>query len=219
MKSMDFGEQLLQEVLSEQSGKNEKPSSRAPMVQGELPAPMIKHWLNFAVYYERSAVSFIGGWLKDTTEMDALANLANQIRDEAKHYRWLLKFMPEYGMSPDQLEVPPSWSFLMEEYYPRLETTIERLAAHNIAAECGALGFMEFHLDRFPLQLRDYVARITRDEHYHVTFGKNLLSRYCKTEEQRQLARKAIKESMHHMGVARKSFVAAAPQPVLEKAH
>ena len=108
MKSETFADQLLLEVLAEQDEKNEKLGSIAAS-GGELPVPVVKHWLNFAVYYERSAVSFIGGWLKDTSEADALANFASQIRDEAKHYRWLLKFMPEYDMSPDQLDVPDSW--------------------------------------------------------------------------------------------------------------
>jgi len=209
MDDSKFVEQLMQEVYSEQTDKNEKLSYISAQSGGLLPEPVVKHWLNFAVYYERSAVSFIGGWLKDTHETTALSNFANQIRDEAKHYRWLAKFMPDYGMMPEAFTPPDAWKFLMEEYYPSLETSIERLAAHNIAAECGALGFMEFHLDRFPPKLRDYVNRIIRDEHYHVTFGKNLLAKYCKTDGEQELARRAIRESMQHMRNARESFVSA----------
>ncbi len=59
--SNDFIDNLLDELTSLRL----KDMHRVPFESESalLPDFVIKHWLNFAVYYERTAVSFIGGWL------------------------------------------------------------------------------------------------------------------------------------------------------------
>lgn len=133
-------------------------------------------------------------------------HFAHQIEDEANHYRWLkrhlLTYIKEYDFVP-----PPEWRFLMDEYYPNLPSLIERLAAHNLAAEIGALGFAEFYFDRFPQEIQLTLTKLLKDERYHISFGKRLLDKYCKTATQKEIATKAAFESLKHMKKAREVFV------------
>lgn len=172
-----------------------------------FPKDIIMHWLNFAVYYERAAVSFIGEWMRTIEEDDALHYFSRQLRDEAKHYRMLKKHLIELGGNFDLFNAPSEWTFLMDDYYPNLSTLVERLAAHNIAAETGALGFLEYGFHKFPENIRATVAEVIKDEKYHVAFGSKLLRKYCRTDEQKQLAETAMLESLQHMQRAREVFV------------
>lgn len=172
-----------------------------------LSSSIIKHWLNFAVYYEKAAAVFIGEWLKTTTEDDAFVHFAHQVEDEANHYRWLKNHLRQYSNSVDRFIPPQEWRFLMQDYYPKLPTLIERLAAHNIAAETGALGFSEFYFDRMPEEIKTTLEKVIKDERYHVSFGKRLLDKYCNTESKRKLARETAYSSMKYMFNARSVFV------------
>lgn len=172
-----------------------------------LSSDLIKHWLNFAVYYERAAVVFIGGWLKTTEETDALVHFSHQIEDEANHYRWLKQHLSCYVDDVNAFAPPLEWKFLMEDFYPNLPTLIERLAAHNIAAETGAMGFAEFYFNRFPDPIKITMKKVLRDERYHIAFGKRLLNKYCKSEADKNLARSSAYASLQHMRKAREVFV------------
>lgn len=185
----------------------------APQIESEIceeslfSEAVIKHWLNFAVYYERAAVSFIGEWMRSIEEVDALKYFSHQIEDECNHFRWLNRHLVQYGGDYATFKPPKEWAFLMDEYYPKLPTLIERLAAHNIAAETGALGFLKYGLNKFPKNIRETVVKVIKDEQYHVSFGVKLLRKYCITDEHKQLARQATLESLAHMQNAREVFV------------
>lgn len=205
--SRDFIDDLLDEI---NFTRDEAPVIDHNQKEEALfPDVVIKHWLNFAVYYERAAVSFIGEWMRSIEEIDALKYFSRQIGDECNHFRWLNEYLNEYGGDYKTFDVPDEWRFLMEEYYPKLDTLIERLAAHNIAAETGALGFLEYGLNKFPIRIRETVAKVIKDERLHVSFGIKLLRKYCITDEDKALARKAALESLAHMQTAREVFVAA----------
>ncbi|MGG2119879.1 ferritin-like domain-containing protein [Bacillus bombysepticus] len=206
MDSKEFVDKLWDEIMEEQE-KREKNISLQDAETEELPEHVIKHWLNFAVYYEKAATHFIGGWLKTTKESDALVNFAYQIEDEANHYMWLGKHLKDYVDDIDAFEPPKEWRYLMEEYYPGLDHLVERLAAHNIASESAVLGFMEFALERFPEPIRQTVERVSKDEKFHVSFGRTLLKKYCTTPELQERAYKATKEAMKLMKEARGVFV------------
>ncbi|MGX4607792.1 hypothetical protein [Priestia sp. JNUCC 25] len=204
--SKTFVEKLMEEVTNDQIEKAEKITLE--LEEGEeLPEFVIKHWLNFAVYYEKAATYFIGDWLKSTKEVDALVNFAHQIEDEANHYVWLRKHLADYVPNPDSFVPPKEWQYLMEEYYPGLEHLVERLAAHNIASESSVLGFMEFAQNRFPESIKKTVEKVAKDELFHVSFGKKLLEKYCTTPELQERAYKATREAMEIMKNARKVFV------------
>lgn len=203
MNSIDFVDKLLAEIDSIRLEQKQ-------ILAGEsknLPDAVIKHWLNFAVYYERAAVSFIGGWLATTDDNDALMYFSHQIEDECNHYRWLLKHLQEYSTNLNEFSPPTEWRFLMEEYYPNLKSLIERLAAHNLASETGAIGFMEFNLDKFPEAIRHTVTKVLKDERYHASFGIKLLKQYCINKKTQDKARKAALDSMMYMAKAREVFV------------
>ncbi|MBL7566133.1 ferritin-like domain-containing protein [Staphylococcus saccharolyticus] len=207
--SETFVEKLYEMVMEDQKDKGEKLTidTGDSNEKEELSPFIIKHWLNFAVYYEKAATHFIGGWLKTTEKSDALVDFAHQIEDEANHYVWLRKYLADYVENPDDFTPPREWVYLMEEYYPGLKTLEERLAAHNIASESAALGFMEFALDRLPEKMKKTIDKISKDEFFHVTFGKTLLKKYCVTEEEQQRAYDATVEAMRIMREAREVFV------------
>lgn len=168
---------------------------------------VIRHWLNFAVYYERTAVSFIGGWLAGVNDEEILHHYTHQIEDECNHFRWLKKHLHRYGGNYDAFEPPKEWKFLMETYYPGLEHVIEQLAAHNLAAETGVLGFMEFGFNRFPEPIKKTLTTVIKDETYHVSFAIKLLRKYCTTPALQEMARRKALESLEYMQRAREVFV------------
>lgn len=168
---------------------------------------LIKHWLNFAVYYEKQASIFIGHWLKTTVEDDAFVSFAHQIEDEANHYRWLKAHLADYTDCVDSFQPPEEWSFLMEEFYPKLPTLVERLSAHNIAAETGALGFSEMYFGNMPKKIQATMEKVIKDEKFHISFAKRLLNKYCDSDEKRKKAIDAAKLSLQYMEKAREAFV------------
>lgn len=205
MDSRIFVKELMKEIFE----AHEKKRDILPIgsEQEEMPFELLKHWLNFAVYYERAAVAFIGGWIKDYKQPDVIINFAHQIEDEANHYVWLKRHLDSFNINHDEFSPPEEWRYLMEEYYPSLPHLVERLAAHNIASETGVLGFMEFNLNKFPPDIKKTVDKVYKDEKYHVTFGKQLLIKYCINEELQKKAREATYEALSLMQKAREIFV------------
>lgn len=206
MEGEDFVKRLLAEI-DEYRGTSTTvlPDTE---ISDQFSPDIIKHWLNFAVYYERASVIFISGWMKTTLEDDLLLNFAHQIEDECNHYRWLKKHLQSYvGADIHQFVPPPEWKMLMEEFYPNLQHTVERLAAHNLASETGAIGFLEYGFNRFPDDINRTVKRVLKDERYHVSFGCRLLAKYCNTKQLQDKARAATFNAMQLMLKARDVFV------------
>lgn len=204
ISSTDFVDNLLNEM---QAIRDQDTHTVTEDAQSLLPEFIIKHWLNFAVYYERAAVSFIGGWLRNVKDEEALHHFSHQIEDECNHFRWLKKHLQHYGGDYSTFNAPREWSFLMESYYPRLDNVIEQLAAHNLAAETGVLGFMSFSFHRFPEEIKKTLTTVIKDETYHVSFACKLLRKYCTTQKLQDLARRSALESLEYMQKAREVFV------------
>lgn len=206
MNGEQFAKALLDEVMAEHAAK-ERMIPKGLDEGDELPLPILKHWLNFAVYYERSSAAFIGGWLKTTPEPDALVLFAHQVEDEANHYSWLLEHQLEVSPEAASFTPPKEWRELMEEYYPGLDHIVDRLSAHNIASETAALGFLEYNVNRFPARMRKTVEKVAADEKYHVSFGMKLLAKYCNTPELQARARASTFDALARMRRARAVFV------------
>jgi len=205
LSGREFVTSLMRDVESAMQRNN---GVMPPGMDGpELPEPILRHWLNFAVYYEKAATAFIGGWLRTTNEPDALMQLAHQIEDEANHFVWLNKHLLEYGVAASSFTPPKEWAHLMEVFYPGLEHLVERLAAHNIASETGALGFMEYNMTKFPPAIRATVEKVSKDEKFHVAFGRRLLAKYCTTPELQERARRSTQDALNLMSAARRVFV------------
>jgi rubrerythrin len=205
MTGPEFVESLLAEV--EAAMASNRDITPPGLDQAELPPYIVRHWLNFAVYYEKAATVFIGGWMKTTDAPDAVVHLAHQIEDEANHYSWLREHLLEFDDKAADFVPPKEWRRLMEEFYPGLDHLVERLAAHNIASEIGALGFMEFNMAKFPPHIRATVEKVCNDEKYHVAFGKQLLGKYCTTPALQAQARAATQEALSLMRAGREVFV------------
>lgn len=210
MDSKIFVKNLIEDIKQEQRKNDDiilKEKEKSSSNKEELSPFLIKHWLNFAVYYERAATYFIGGWIKGVKKQDVLINYAHQLKDEANHFVWLKKHLNEYGIDHEDFDPPQEWKFLMEDYYPNLTELVEQLAAHNIASEMGVLGFLEFNLDRFPKKINETVKKVYKDELYHVTFAKRLLIKYCTDEKSQNKAKNAANEALILMKKAREVFV------------
>jgi rubrerythrin len=206
MNGQDFVNHLLTEI-NKFRGNSEETISDDHVHDG-FSEEIIKHWLNFAVYYEKASVMFISGWMKTTYEDDLLLNFSHQIEDECNHYRWLKRHLSKYmGPNNNNFQPPAEWKFLMEEFYPSLGHAVERLAAHNIASETGAIGFLEYGLNHFPKDLKTTVEKILKDEHYHVSFGCRLLAKYCESKDLQERAYTATLQAMEFMTKARNVFV------------
>lgn len=205
MKGRDFVNSLIEEI--EDTAFRKKGSVVSQTSKQEISAEVIKNWLNFAVYYERCSAAFVGGWLQTTEQDDVFHHFAHQVEDEANHYRWLKRLLGNYGASENAFVPPPTWKYLMEIYYPNLESVVERLAAHNIASETGAIGFMEYGYETFPLEVKKIVRLVMKDEKYHVSFGSKLLAKYCTTKNLQKLARDSAYFALENMEKARDEFI------------
>ncbi|MCF2970641.1 ferritin-like domain-containing protein [Synechococcus sp. Nb3U1] len=153
------------------------------------PRERLIEWLSFQTYYEYQAILFISKWLQDTPETDALVLLCHQIEDESNHFRWLNRHLEALGASLQEWEPIPEIKAWVETFYGSLTDTISRLAAHNLAGESGACRSFESILPHLPLDLQKTMRKIMPDEQFHLNLGRQILSRYCTTEEQKARAR------------------------------
>ncbi|MCJ2542197.1 ferritin-like domain-containing protein [Thermostichus vulcanus] len=153
------------------------------------PKERLIEWLSFQTYYEYQAILFISRWLQDTPETDALVLLCHQIEDESNHFRWLNRHLEAMGASLQDWQPLPEIKAWVETFYGSLPDTISRLAAHNLAGESGACRSFASILPHLPPDLQKTMRKIMPDEQFHLNLGRQILSRYCKTDEQKARAR------------------------------
>ena len=141
-------------------------------------------YLSFQAYYELRAAQFIGRWLADTPERDALVLLAQQVEDEANHHEYCMRALARRGVtSLDGWKPEPEWEEWIDVWYPSGADTIERVAAHNLTGELGACqAFLEIK-PRLPADVQKTFDRIIPDEQFHLKLGRQLIEKYCVTED------------------------------------
>jgi len=143
-------------------------------------------WLSFQAYYELRACQFIGGWLATTPEPDALILLAQQVEDEALHYEYCMRALARRGVtSLDDWTPEPEWEEWIDVWYPSGDTTIERVAAHNLTGELGACQAFVQIRPRLPEDVQKAFDRIIPDEQFHMKLGRRVIQRHCVTEDDR----------------------------------
>ncbi len=156
-----------------------------PMSEREL-----VEYLCFQAYYELRASQFIGGWLADTPERDALVLLAQQVEDEAQHHEYFMRALERRGIdSLDGWRPEPEWEAWIDGWYPSGADTLERVAAHNLAGEIGACQAFEEISPRLPADVQRTLERVIPDERFHLKLGRTLIDRYCRTEGDRERVR------------------------------
>ena len=150
-------------------------------------------YLSFQAYYELRAAQFIGRWLSDTPERDAFVLLAQQVEDEANHYEYCMRALARRGVtSIDTWRPEPEWEEWIDVWYPSGADTIERVAAHNLTGELGACqAFLEIK-PRLPEDVQKTFDRIIPDEQFHMRLGRQIIEKYCTTDEARDRVRRRV---------------------------
>ena len=183
-------------LVEELSAMREAVSVEEKSFGGEqlMEGPELREWLKFQAWYEQQAAHFIGSWLKHTHEDDAFIGLCQQVADEGKHYKLLISHLRSMGDSLDGWEPEPEYVDWVVDFYASGEDTIERVAAHNITGELGALQAFETLMPRIPENTQRVLNKILPDEKFHVQLGRMVVERYATTvDAQRRVRARVIK--------------------------
>lgn len=158
--------------------------------------PELIEYLSFQAYYEKRAAEFIGRWLADTPERDAFVLLAQQVEDEANHYEYCMRALARRGVTSLDGWVPePEWEEWIDVWYPSGADTIERVSAHNLTGELGACqAFLEVR-PRLPEDVQKVFDRIIPDERFHMHLGRQVIERYCLTDDDRARVRARVEHT------------------------
>lgn len=158
-----------------------------PMEGAEL-----REWVAFQAWYERQAAEFIGAWLAEVTEEDVFYSLTRQIADEGKHHHLFVQHLAELGGSLDDWEPEPEWVEWIQVWYPAGDDTLEKVAAHNIAGELGAIQAFEDLRPRLPAATQAVLDKVTPDERFHVLIGRRTVERYATTADAQDRVRARV---------------------------
>jgi hypothetical protein len=141
-------------------------------------------WLKFQAWYELEAAGFIGSWLDGAVDQPvAFQGLARQVADEARHYRLFLRHLESFGGTLEGWVPEPEWVAWVSEFYRAGNDTIERVAAHNITGELGAMQAFESLLPRVPDATKRLLRKVMPDERFHAALGRTVVQRYATTVE------------------------------------
>jgi 1,2-phenylacetyl-CoA epoxidase catalytic subunit len=185
METTSYADELvarLNQMRADLPDQEEKSFFNRAMTDQEL-----VEWLSFQAYYELRAAQFIGKWLADTPERDALVLLAQQVEDEALHYEYCMRALEKRGItSLDHWRPEPEWEEWIDSWYPAGTDTLERVAAHNLAGELGACDAFVDITPRVPDDVVKTLERIIPDEHFHMRIGRTLVDKYATDEDRRE---------------------------------
>lgn len=166
---------------AEQAFGADKPMEGAELIE----------WLQFQCWYEREAANFIGAWLRDTPEPEAFYGLCRQIADEGVHCKLFESHLESLGASMTGWVPEPEWVEWIQVFYPAGNDTLERVCAHNITGELGALNAFTNLKQRVPEATRKVLERVMPDEEFHIALGRTLVHRYATTaDRQRRVAQR-----------------------------
>jgi len=164
-------------------------------------------WLYFQCWYELESAKFIGSWLYSTPEPEAFAGLCRQIADESRHYAIIAAHIRTLGGSMEGWAPEPEWVRWIQEFYAREGSdTLERMGAHNITGEIGAMNAFAGLLPRVPESTRAVLERITPDEQFHVSLGRAVVHRYAVTAEAQQRIERRAWQAFEHEQKGRLAF-------------
>jgi hypothetical protein len=97
--------------------------------------------------------------------------------------------------SLDSYKPEPEWEEWIDGWYPSGDDTIERVSAHNVTGELGACqAFLEIK-PRLPADVQKIMERIIPDEQFHMKLGKQILLRYCVTDDQQARVRERVRRT------------------------
>jgi len=167
---------------SEQSFGGFRPIGRAELIE----------WLRFQCWYERQAANFIGSWLGSTPEPEAFFGLCTQIADEGRHCKLFESHLESLGSSMAGWEPEPEWVQWVQVFYAGGDDTLERVSAHNITGEIGAMNAFVGLLPRVPEATRRVLQKVMPDEEFHVALGRTIVHRYATDADRQQRVRSRV---------------------------
>lgn len=159
------------------------PATRSFGAERPLQDDQLREWVAFQAWYEREAACFIGAWLRNVPEDDVFYGLTRQVADEGRHHHLFNRHLADLGWSLSEWQPEPEWIEWIQVFYPSGNDTIERVAAHNITGELGAIQAFESLYPRLPQATRTVIDRVTPDERFHVQLGRMTVERYATTDE------------------------------------
>ncbi|MEQ8719059.1 MAG: ferritin-like domain-containing protein [Acidimicrobiales bacterium] len=188
MTPTEFYDDLMAELDAKRSALGD--DDGATFFTRPMSEPELIEWLSFQAWYELNAAKFIGGWLADTPERDALVLLAQQVEDEGLHYEYCMRALERRGVtSLDNWKPEPEWEAWVTEWYPSGDDTLERVAAHNVTGELGACQAFFDLKPRLPDDVVKTLERIIPDEQFHMKIGRQLIERYALTDDAQERVR------------------------------
>ena len=186
-----------QALLAELAGMNRSAGEAAgATAEGAINVPRL---LQVALANEISVSELAAAWMPSTPEADVKITFAQQVGDEADHFRLVEGRLNALGISTAEF-LPPALNPLFS-YLRSLETTVERIAAGPFTLESIALQVNEEFM-KYCEQAGEketvllYQKRIQPDELHHHQLGQKLLEKYAITPEDQQRARQAASKTL-----------------------
>lgn len=81
----------------------------------------------------------------------------------------------------------------MQVFYANGDDTLERISAHNITGEIGAINAFEGLMYRIPEATQHMLHRIMPDEAFHVALGRTIVHRYATTADRQSRVRARVR--------------------------
>lgn len=190
MDPVEFYDSLLAELAARRA--EVVPEAQSFGQDRQMEGAELIEWLCFQAWYEREAASFIGEWLRTITEEDAFYGLTKQIADEGTHFHLFHRHLVSLGGSLEGWTPEPEWVEWIQVFYPAGDDTLERVAAHNITGELGAVQAFESLYPRLPPATQAVLDKVMPDENFHVALGKMVVQRYATTADRQERVRRRV---------------------------
>jgi hypothetical protein len=165
------------------------------------------------LYNEFRAAETFGAWLATTPEIEVKELLAEACHEELGHARLLRERIQRMGADPFDYGPPPEQVALFHTMR-NLESTVERLAAFQLAGEAVASHLIRRALESptVPDWIKNPYRRIIEDEDEHGSAPVQLVEHYAVTAETQRLVRRGV-----HLGLSlRGAYFAALDAMVFE---
>lgn len=146
------------------------------------------------LYNEVRAGEVFGAWLESTPELRVKRFLAEACHEEFGHAGLLARRIEAMGIDPFEYGPPPEQVALFHTMR-NLQTTVERLAAFQLAGEIVATHLIQRALEapEVPEWIKAPYRRILEDEEEHGSGPVEMLVEYAVTADAQRLVRRGVR--------------------------
>lgn len=202
------GKVFVEELEQERKAFWEARMDRATFRQdkkGPMNQPELVFRLNQSLWAELWSVPVLGFWLTEIDDQEIQLGVAQQVADEAKHARLIMRRLKAMGFEPDPAGSTPEWKRAFE-YIEGLDHWIVKMVTHNLGSEGNAKERQQIYVDRAdPDTAEMYRKNILPDENFHVHLGRLTAERHCSTPEMQARVRETfmrLQELQHESALA-----------------